>query len=89
MDESVLHIKGKTDSDVQELNMERGDDEEANEAMWYLYVDMYCLDYDGNVFDACLIALLAALQNGNITHTHTYTHTHTISISVCLCVVCL
>jgi len=31
--------------------------------MWYLYVDIYCLDYNGNVFDACLIALLAAIEN--------------------------
>jgi exosome complex component RRP43 len=31
--------------------------------VWYLYVDLYCLDYDGNVFDACLVALLAALAN--------------------------
>lgn len=33
---------------------------------WYLYLDIYCLDYDGNVFDACLIALMAALQNGEL-----------------------
>jgi len=32
---------------------------------WYLLVDIYCLDYDGAVLDASLIALLAALQNGN------------------------
>jgi len=30
---------------------------------WYLYLDIYCLDYDGNVFDAALIALIAALKN--------------------------
>ncbi|XP_040037949.1 exosome complex component RRP43 [Gasterosteus aculeatus] len=30
---------------------------------WVLYCDMMCLDYDGNVLDACIIALLAALEN--------------------------
>ncbi|XP_066286358.1 exosome complex component RRP43-like [Branchiostoma lanceolatum] len=30
---------------------------------WVLYCDMMCLDYDGNVVDACVISLLAALKN--------------------------
>ncbi|KAJ8266682.1 hypothetical protein GJAV_G00133430 [Gymnothorax javanicus] len=30
---------------------------------WVLYCDIMCLDYDGNLLDACLIALLAALKN--------------------------
>ncbi|KAG7224550.1 hypothetical protein INR49_011302 [Caranx melampygus] len=30
---------------------------------WVLYCDIMCLDYDGNVLDACVIALLAALKN--------------------------
>ncbi|KAG8007988.1 Exosome complex component RRP43, partial [Nibea albiflora] len=30
---------------------------------WVLYCDLMCLDYDGNVLDACVIALLAALKN--------------------------
>ncbi len=30
---------------------------------WFIYADIYCLDYDGNVFDAALIALVAALKN--------------------------
>uniref|UniRef100_A0A8C6SNS8 Ribosomal RNA-processing protein 43 n=1 Tax=Neogobius melanostomus TaxID=47308 RepID=A0A8C6SNS8_9GOBI len=29
---------------------------------WVLYCDMMCIDYDGNVLDACIIALLAALK---------------------------
>uniref|UniRef100_A0A8C4QB90 Ribosomal RNA-processing protein 43 n=1 Tax=Eptatretus burgeri TaxID=7764 RepID=A0A8C4QB90_EPTBU len=32
--------------------------------VWVLYCDLECLDYDGNVLDACSIALLAALRNG-------------------------
>lgn len=30
---------------------------------WVLYCDMVCLDYDGNVVDAAVIALLSALKN--------------------------
>lgn len=30
---------------------------------WVLYCDIMCLDYDGNILDACIIALLAALKN--------------------------
>eukprot|EP01047_Picozoa_sp_COSAG01_P062559 COSAG01_NODE_7973_length_2968_cov_8.650052_4_plen_270_part_00 len=31
--------------------------------VWILYCDLYCLDYDGNLTDAALIALVAALQD--------------------------
>lgn len=30
---------------------------------WVLHCDMICLDYEGNVVDACLLSLLAALKN--------------------------
>ncbi|XP_029506182.2 exosome complex component RRP43 [Oncorhynchus nerka] len=33
---------------------------------WVLYCDIMCLDYDGNLLDACLIALLAALKNARL-----------------------
>jgi len=52
VDESVLRIEDKEEQSKERKAM-----------VWYLYVDMYCLDYDGNVFDACLIALLSALAN--------------------------
>ena len=32
--------------------------------VWVLYCDLLCLDYDGNITDACVLALLAALKNG-------------------------
>ncbi|KAI9199580.1 ribosomal protein S5 domain 2-type protein [Polychytrium aggregatum] len=32
-------------------------------AVWVLYADIACINYDGNVFDAALVALLAALEN--------------------------
>ncbi|XP_032448921.1 LOW QUALITY PROTEIN: exosome complex component RRP43-like, partial [Lynx canadensis] len=30
---------------------------------WVLYCDIICLDYDGNILDACTFALLAALKS--------------------------
>ncbi|XP_022079421.1 exosome complex component RRP43-like [Acanthaster planci] len=30
---------------------------------WVLFCDIVCLDYDGNIVDACLVALVAALRN--------------------------
>ncbi|KAL6098700.1 exosc8 [Pungitius sinensis] len=42
---------------TEDLCIERG------KLCWVLYCDMMCLDYDGNVLDACIIALLAALKN--------------------------
>ncbi|KAH9983796.1 ribosomal protein S5 domain 2-like protein [Russula compacta] len=32
-------------------------------AAWVLYVDATCINYDGNAFDAALIAMVAALKN--------------------------
>ncbi|KAJ7284965.1 ribosomal protein S5 domain 2-type protein [Mycena rebaudengoi] len=36
---------------------------EPAKAAWVLYVDATCINYDGNVFDAALIAMVAALRN--------------------------
>jgi len=30
---------------------------------WYLYIDLYCLNHDGNLLDPCVIALVAALHD--------------------------
>ena len=32
-------------------------------AAWVLYVDATCINYDGNAFDAALLAMVAALRN--------------------------
>uniref|UniRef100_A0A8C9ZXL7 Ribosomal RNA-processing protein 43 n=1 Tax=Sander lucioperca TaxID=283035 RepID=A0A8C9ZXL7_SANLU len=45
---------------TEDLCIERG------KLCWVLYCDMMCLDYDGNVLDACIIALLAALKNTHL-----------------------
>ena len=36
----------------------------SGKAVWTLYVDATCINYDGNVFDATLIAMISALFNG-------------------------
>ncbi|KAM9788711.1 exosome complex component RRP43 [Neosynchiropus ocellatus] len=45
---------------MEDLCIERG------KLCWVLYCDLMCLDYDGNLLDACTIALLAALKNTRI-----------------------
>ncbi len=37
-----------------------------NEKVWGVFVDLEILDYDGNLFDACSIAALAAVMNGTL-----------------------
>lgn len=32
-------------------------------AAWVLYVDAMCINYDGNVLDAALLGMVAALRN--------------------------
>jgi len=39
---------------------------ERGKAAWVLYVDATCINYDGNVFDAALIAMVAALKNTRV-----------------------
>ncbi|KAI0722545.1 ribosomal protein S5 domain 2-like protein [Earliella scabrosa] len=36
---------------------------EPGKAAWVLYVDATCINYDGNAFDATLLAMVAALRN--------------------------
>ncbi|EKM59904.1 uncharacterized protein PHACADRAFT_181840 [Phanerochaete carnosa HHB-10118-sp] len=36
---------------------------ESRKAVWVLYVDATCINYDGNALDATLVAMIAALQN--------------------------
>ncbi|KXS13479.1 exosome complex exonuclease RRP43-like protein [Gonapodya prolifera JEL478] len=43
--------------DLKQLSIEEG------AAAWVLYADIVCLNYDGNVFDATVIAIMAALKD--------------------------
>lgn len=38
----------------------------VDKLVWVLSCDVYCLNYDGSVLDACLIALLSALKTGTL-----------------------
>lgn len=33
---------------------------------WCLYADLICLDYDGSIIDACVIALMSALRTSKL-----------------------
>ncbi|OUM69624.1 hypothetical protein PIROE2DRAFT_2494, partial [Piromyces sp. E2] len=32
-------------------------------AVWVLYIDVVCISYDGNIFDAALFSIISALKN--------------------------
>ncbi|KAF9924105.1 hypothetical protein FBU30_005869 [Linnemannia zychae] len=46
--------------DLKDLCIEEG------KAVWVLYVDVVCVAYDGNIYDAALAAVMAALHNVRI-----------------------
>lgn len=35
-------------------------------AVWVLYVDLICINYDGNVLDAAFLSVIAALKQSNV-----------------------
>uniref|UniRef100_A0A3Q3MDZ6 Ribosomal RNA-processing protein 43 n=1 Tax=Mastacembelus armatus TaxID=205130 RepID=A0A3Q3MDZ6_9TELE len=49
---------------------------------WVLYCDMICLDYDGNILDACIIALLAALKYTQLPEVTINTETGTPEVNL-------
>ena len=36
----------------------------GKQLVWTLFVDLYCINFDGNLFDVALTAVIAALENG-------------------------
>ena len=50
--------------DLSQLCIEEG------KSSWVVYIDVYVLDYDGNVFDASLIGIVAALRSLRLPQTH-------------------
>ena len=48
---------------------------EPRKAVWVAYVDVTCINYDGNGFDAALLAVIAALKNTQLPHA-TYDFDH-------------
>ncbi len=39
------------------------DKKSQTKLVWYLYLDIYVLNDDGNVRDACVLAMVAALKS--------------------------
>ncbi|KAM8741230.1 exosome complex component RRP43 isoform X1 [Acanthopagrus latus] len=60
---------------TEDLCIERG------KLCWVLYCDLMCLDYDGNLLDACTIALLAALQNTKLPEVTISTETPEVNLA--------
>ena len=46
----------------------------SGKAVWILFIDLYVLDHDGNLFDACEFAALAALMNAKLPETKLITN---------------
>ena len=42
---------------------------ESDKAVWILYIDLLCICNDGNLFDACLLAIVSALKTLKLPHT--------------------
>ncbi|KAM3869245.1 exosome complex component RRP43 [Diretmus argenteus] len=61
---------------TEDLCIERG------KLCWVLYCDIMCLDYDGNLLDACVIALLAALKNTQLPEVAINTETHAPEVNL-------
>lgn len=35
-------------------------------AAWVIYIDVVCINYDGNAYDAAVLAVMAALRNSEL-----------------------
>ena len=64
----AIEVARVTDRALRESNIIEMSDLciEEGEAVWGVFVDMEVLDYDGNLFDACSIAALAAVMNAQL-----------------------
>jgi exosome complex component RRP43 len=48
--------------DISQLDILNEEKEKI--AVWVLYLDVYCLEHDGNLFDSTLMSVISALQDG-------------------------
>lgn len=64
----AIEVARVTDRGVRESGIIEMEDLciEAGEAVWAVFVDLEVLDYDGNLFDACSIAALAAVLGAKL-----------------------
>jgi exosome complex component RRP43 len=44
----------------------------SGQVVWCLYIDATCINYDGNAFDAALLAMVAALGNSECSSIHLF-----------------
>uniref|UniRef100_A0A3Q3M212 Exosome complex component RRP43 n=1 Tax=Mastacembelus armatus TaxID=205130 RepID=A0A3Q3M212_9TELE len=73
----IADVIGSSDIiQTEDLCIERG------KLCWVLYCDMICLDYDGNILDACIIALLAALKYTQLPEVTINTETGTPEVNL-------
>lgn len=54
---------------------------EPGKAVWVLYVDAMCINYDGNAFDATLAAMVSALKNSQLFRFISLSYALTLNIS--------
>ncbi|PRP77240.1 exosome complex component RRP43 [Planoprotostelium fungivorum] len=61
------HHLSLEDMKVKMTRHEAVEDDEEEDSLpgmvWYLYADVYCINHDGSIGDAALIALFSAIQN--------------------------
>ncbi|HUT82349.1 MAG TPA: exosome complex protein Rrp42 [Candidatus Bathyarchaeia archaeon] len=63
--ENAIELARVTDRPIRESNCVNNDSLVIipGKKVWVLFIDIYVLDHDGNLFDACEIAALSALRN--------------------------
>lgn len=63
--ENAIELARVVDRGIREANVIQVEKLciEPNEKVWVVFLDLHILDYDGNLFDACSLAALAALHN--------------------------
>ncbi|GBN15905.1 Exosome complex component RRP43 [Araneus ventricosus] len=52
-----------------------------NKLSWCLFAEMVCLSFDGNVLDACILALMAALRNTKLPEVVVNEETNSIEVT--------
>ncbi|KAI9008302.1 ribosomal protein S5 domain 2-type protein [Gaertneriomyces semiglobifer] len=55
---------------------------DAGKAVWVLYADIVCINYQGNVLDAAIIALMAALQHVRLPPATFYEEEDTVRVAI-------
>ncbi|PKK86547.1 MAG: RNA-binding protein [Thermoplasmata archaeon HGW-Thermoplasmata-1] len=67
-DESAIELARVVDRGIRESGIVQLDKLciTPNEKVWMCYIDLHIIDHDGNLFDACSLAALAAIYNTTV-----------------------